>query len=179
MHGLVTLLPQPHYAQVESIWDALEARFDLRGIRVTPYPHFSWQIGEHYPEAELRAALEEIAARTPPFTATTTGLGLFSGPRPVIFIPVVKSPALTALHRALWERLLPICQGGSPYYSPENWVPHISLAYDDVTPGRLGPVMEYLAFETYNWEMTVDNIAFIYEPAGATGQLTLRCPLRG
>ena len=36
MHGLVTLLPEPYFAQVESLWDGLEVNFGLNGIRITP-----------------------------------------------------------------------------------------------------------------------------------------------
>ena len=48
MHGLVSLLPEPFYAQVESIWRELERDFGLTGIRVTPFPHFSWEGVEDY-----------------------------------------------------------------------------------------------------------------------------------
>ncbi len=40
MHGLVSLLPEPHYTRVENIWQELETRFGLSGIQVTPYPPF-------------------------------------------------------------------------------------------------------------------------------------------
>jgi hypothetical protein len=50
-------------------------------------------------------------------------------------------------------------------------VPHISPAYLDITPDKLGPVMEWLAFQDFSWEMAIDNLAFIYEPEGAVGTL--------
>lgn len=173
MHGLVSLLPEPFYARVETIWQELETRFGLSGIQVTPYPHFSWQIGEDYPQNLLDEAAQNVSASTPPLTVTTGGLGLFTGERPVIYISVVKTPTLSAVHKLIWERFKNVCNGVSPLYSPESWMPHISIAYEDVTAKNIGPVMQWLAFQDFNWEMTIDNISFICEPSGTIG--TLQC----
>lgn len=179
MHGVVTILPQPYYAQVEALWDELEENFGLRGIRVTPFPHFSWQIGEEYDTAALQEALTRLSASQPPLQVSTTGLGLFTGERPVLFIPVVKSPQLAAFHQALWEALEPITIGASPYYSPQNWMPHISLVYDDLTAENMGVVLKSLACRTFNWEFTADNLSFIYEPSGVTGTIQVNIMLKG
>lgn len=179
MHGVVTLLPQPYYAMVEAIWDELQEKHGLTGIRITPYPHFSWQIGEEYDIQKLQSALMDIAQHQAPFSVKTTGLGFFTGERPVMFIPVVKSPQLQAFHSQVWQALLPVTKGASPYYSPENWAPHISLAYEDLTPGNIGKVAKAFAFRSYNWEFLVDNLSFIYEPSGVTGTLQVTISLKG
>jgi 2'-5' RNA ligase len=62
----------------------------------------------------------------------------------------------------------------SAYYAPASWTPHISLAYSDVTSENLPRVMDRLAFQTYNWEIRVDNITFIYEPDGQVGEIRYR-----
>lgn len=173
MHGLVSLLPEPYYTRVETIWQELERRFGLTGIQVTPYPHFSWQIGEEYPTNLLEKAAQEISQTTPPLKITTGGLGIFTGEHPVIYISVVKTPALSAIHKQIWGRFTGVCNGVSPLYSPESWMPHISLAYEDVTPQNIGPAMQWLAFQDFHWQMTINNISFICEPSGAIG--TLQC----
>ena len=48
MHGLVSLLDPEHYQQVENLWNELEEECGLEGIKVTPYPHFSWLIAEDF-----------------------------------------------------------------------------------------------------------------------------------
>ena len=176
MHGLVSLLPEPFYQRVESAWKTLEDEVGLHGIRVTPYPHFSWQIAEDYDLEQLHSSLEQIAAKTKPFRVYTTGLGLFTGPRPVIFIAVVKTPELMRFHSRVWESALDTSKAASLYYSPEQWMPHISLAYEDVTPENIGVAMKKLAFQPYTWEMQVDNFAFIYEPKGVIGRLRFKIP---
>lgn len=179
MHGVATILPQPFHRMVEDIWDELETRHGLSGIRVTPYPHFSWQIGEEYDQEKMSKALSQIAARTKPFTVFTTGLGLFTGAVPVIFIPVVKTQELLDLHRQVWEALAPVTTGCSPYYSPSMWVPHISIAYADVTMQNIGPVMQTLAFRSFNWEFLADNFVFIYEPQGTIGEMLVNLLFSG
>jgi hypothetical protein len=179
MHGLVSLLPQPQYQMVQAIWDRLAIENDLQGIRVTPYPHFSWQIAKEYDFERLQDIVGQIALKTPPIRVNTAGLGLFSGSRPVIYVSVVKNPRLTELHAAIWQNVQPAAQGLSPYYAPEAWMPHISLAYEDVTPTNIGPVMQNIAFQNFAWEMTVDNIALIYEPEGQVGALKFQIQLTG
>jgi 2'-5' RNA ligase len=163
---------------VEDIWDELEDKFGVNAIRITPYPHFSWQIGEEYDVLSLKQSLEEIALNQPAFTVQTTGLGLFSGEKPVLFIAVVKSPELMAFHRRIWDALLPITNGAHPYYSPQNWVPHISIVYEDLTAENIGGILKLLSFRPYYWEFQVENLSFIYEPAGVCGTLQVNIPLR-
>lgn len=180
MHGLVTLLPEPFYAQVETLWDGLEENFGLKGIRVTPYPHFSWNIAEEYERPAMDWALAETALETPIFKVPTDGIGLFPAPVPVLFIKVLRNPILDALHKQLWERLLPISTDLSPYYNAENWQPHISLAYSDLTSEQLPDVRAWLeAQESYQWEMDVNNICYIHEPGGQVGELQLNVLLQG
>lgn len=166
MHGLVSLLPDPYYARVKQIWQELETRFGLKGIQVTPTPHFSWQIYADYPTPLLEQTAQKVAARTKPFQITTTGLGLFTGSHPVIYIPVVKTAALSAVHQQIWHDLGYEQKGTSPLYSPGCWMPHISLAYEDVTSVNIGPVMQWLAFQDFTWEMTIDNLSYICQRDG-------------
>ncbi len=180
MHGLVTLLPHRYYQQVENLWDALEIHFGLKGIRITPFPHFSWHIGSHYRLSQIEKHLKRIAAQTPLFSVQTNGLGCFTAQRPVIFIQVLRSPKLDSLHNQLWQAAAPIARGMSDYYHPAQWIPHISLAYDDLTAEMLPDVQTWLRQrDTFQWQMKVDNLSFIYEPDGKKGKLKFSIPLSG
>jgi 2'-5' RNA ligase len=172
-------LPEPFYRQVEDLWERLDALYSLRGIRVTPYPHFSWQIAEDYDFTRLEPALRAIATTAEPFRVFTTGLGIFSGPRPVIYIPLVKTSALMSFHTMVWELCQPAGRNASPFYHPQSWIPHISLAYSDVHEQNIAAVMQDLAFQSFNWDLRVDNIALIYESDGTTGTLRYNFPFEG
>lgn len=58
-------------------------------------------------------------------------------------------------------------------------MPHISLAYTDVTPQTLSCRMEHLAFQPINFEMWVNNLALIFEPDGKIGTLRYRFEFEG
>ncbi len=179
MDGLVSILPEPYYQQVQSIWDNLEDKFKLSGIRVTPYPHFSWQIAESYDQPWLEQEIRRLAAEEHRFSIRTSGLGIFSGPQPVIYIPVVKNQALIEFHARVWALAAPTALDASPspYYDPDHWMPHISLAYTDVDIHNIASIMTHLAFTTYDWEMEIDNLTFIAEPTGTIGQLKFKYKL--
>lgn len=185
MYGLASILPEPYYTQVERIWDKLESCCGLTGIRETPYPHFSWQIAHSYPDKLFEIAVSELSKQISPFRVRTAGLGIFGSVTPVIYIAVVRDPQLTELHRQIWERLAQITVEPSPYYHPNYWMPHITLAYDDVTPLNIGTVMQTLAFEGYNWEMWIDNLTMIWategtdKTTGIAGATIRRYPLLG
>jgi 2'-5' RNA ligase len=76
-----------------------------------------------------------------------------------------------SLHEFIWEATQEVGEGISPFYSPEFWMPHISLAYEDVDHTNVAEVIGDLAFEQFNWEMMIDNIALIFEPTGDIGAL--------
>jgi 2'-5' RNA ligase len=137
-------------------------------------PHFSWQIAGNYDFASLEAALKDLASEIQPFTVHTAGLGLFTGSRPVVYIPVVKDRKLLSIHERIWNTAYKFSQEASPYYDPTFWMPHISLAYEDITPQNIGPLMETLAFRSSTWKMTIDNIALIFEPDGEIGALKFK-----
>ena len=176
MHGLVTLLEDQYYKAVEDIWHELRRDCGVFGIEVTPFPHFSWMIAEDYDQEAMQQALDSLAAEAKPFTIKTTGIALFTGEAPVVYIPLTRNAELSAFHAKVWERLFPHLTGASLLYHPNSWMPHISLAYTDVSPENLDCVMQKLAFKSFNWELSVDNFSFISEPDGDIGILQYQFP---
>ena len=179
MHAIVSLLPQPIYREVEEIWDQLEQEFGLQGVRPARFPHFSWQGARDYDESALEKTLSRFAAQIHPFKVRTTGLGVFSGVQPVLFIPVIKTRQLADLHRQIWQDLESDGSGINPYYCPDNWTPHISLALTDLTTATIGPVIETLALKTFNWEFEVDNLAHIFISEEGVGGIRIRKDFTG
>jgi 2'-5' RNA ligase len=161
MNGIASLLNDPQKTQIEAIWQELEEKCGLIGVRITPFPHFTYQVVEAYDQARLGPILQELAREAQPFTVHTTGLGLFTGEVPVIYLPLVKNDLLLHFHKVIWDRVKEVAQGASPYYAPDMWMPHITLGYGDVTHFNLGCAMEALAFRDFDWQISVDNLTFI------------------
>ena len=179
MHAVVSLLPQPIYQEVEEIWDQLERDFGLQGVSPARFPHFSWQGARDYDESALEKTLSRFAAQIQPFKVRTTGLGVFSGVQPVLFVPVIKTRQLADFHRQIWQDLEADGSGINPYYCPDNWTPHISLALTDLTNATIGPVIKTLATKTFKWEFEVDNLSHIFISENGVGGIRIRKDFTG
>lgn len=166
MHGVVSLLDNRHYAQVEQLWAEIVSRFGLRGICKTPYPHFSYHVSTNYDLERLQSVLAGVARETAVFSITTGGLGIFTGPSPVLYIPIVRTAALSQLHERVWTAVESVSSGTQIYYSPANWLPHITLAQHDLTPENLPLIVRWLNQQSLNWQVTIDNLSLIIDTEG-------------
>ncbi len=163
MHGVVSLLPEQHYRQVEHLWAELQEVFSVRGVYITPYPHFSYQIAQDYDLARVTPVLKRLASNTTTFQVRTSGIGIFTGASPVIYIPVVRSLELSQLHEDLWNELSEAGTGIQEYYSPAQWMPHITIGFGDITGENLPAILRWLNERDFTWEFTVDNLAIIHD----------------
>jgi len=163
MHGIVSLLDDKHYLLIENLWAELDQEFAVRGVYITPYPHFSYQIAQGYNVEQLEPILRRFASRQAVFQVKTSGLGIFNGPHPVLYIPVVRSTELTAFHQALWPEISTAGSGISNYYHPANWMPHITIGFGDINKENLSNIVRSLAERDFNWEVTIDNVALIHD----------------
>ena len=164
MNGIASSLDPVASVSVESLWQVLEHECGLVGVKITPFPHFTWQVADGYDLPRLEIMLHGLARQTRPFTVRSAGLGLFTGESPIVYIPLVKDEYLLRFHAKLWKLTDGIASTPHPYYAPDKWVPHITLAYGDVSAQNLDCVMQALAFRSFEWEIRVDNLAFMAQP---------------
>lgn len=163
MHGIVSLLDSLHYQYTEDLWTELRQEFGVQGVYVTPYPHFSYHVASDYDVEMLAPILNSVATNQPPFQVSTSGLGIFTGKAPVLYIPVVRNPSLTQFHETLWRELSNTGNKIQTYYHPKHWIPHITIGFGDLNSDTLAHVVHYLSGRDFNWEITVDNLALIYD----------------
>jgi 2'-5' RNA ligase len=112
-----------------------------------------------------------VVSTVTPFTIRTSGLGIFTGLRSVVFIALVKNAALMSFHKMLWDLTRPFSSELNPLYSPEYWMPHISLVYEDTNTINIAGLMQKLAFQPFVWEMSIDNLALIFQENGKAGKV--------
>ena len=168
MNGIASLLDQLTTDRIQSLWQELDTRCGLVGVKVTPFPHFSWQVTEGYDLTRLETILRKLARQSKPITIHTAGLGIFTGENPVIYISIVKDESLLHFHTSLWKQIEEIAIRPAPYYAPDQWVPHITLAYNDVRQDNLNCAIQALASESFNWEIQVDNLVFVAQTDNQT-----------
>lgn len=155
--GVVSVLDQHHYKIVENLWAEMRQRFGVGDPGIEAMPHFSYHVAENYNDERVAAVLREVAAVERPFTITTSGIGIFPAPTPIIYVPIVRTPDLTRLHAHLFAQLEPIAQESNPHYSPTSWFPHITLGHNDISLEKLGPISQWLHQQALNWTITIDN----------------------
>src|SRR5512133_3213126 len=92
-------------------------------------PHMTLFLSEAMDRPALREAFEALAAKTQPFPTAFAALGIFLGESGVVFLSPIVNQALLDLHAAFWRAAEPHVQAIPAYYSPGQWVPHITLAF--------------------------------------------------
>jgi 2'-5' RNA ligase len=169
MFAIATLLDPNSDTQTREFWQLLEKDCGLAGINTTPLPHFSWQGAEDYPVSDVERILRETTGEMAPFLIRTAGLGLFTGPVPVLYLALVKTENLMVLHRKLWENVGPLASGLNRHYSPDLWMPHITIAYQDLNGDNLACAVKNLIFTPIDLVIQVDQLALLYQNDEDTG----------
>jgi 2'-5' RNA ligase len=179
MEGIATILGEPYFETVKSIWRQVEETCRFQCVKATSIPHFSWHVADTYPEQPLSHILEAVCASARPFWVRTAGLGIFTAEKCVLYISIVSDSHLIQFHTRLWECLEGIGSKPSPYYAPGQWVPHITLALEGLEAEELSCVVKNLACRSFIWEILVDHLAVIGETGLESGTDLLRFPFGG
>jgi 2'-5' RNA ligase len=112
-------------------------------------------------------------------TSHVFGLGIFSGDRPVLYLPIVKSQAMIDLHNQIWERLGSLADRANGYYSPAFWLPHITLAINDLRRENLACALESVAFEPVELTISVDNLILVVQKGNPSSTVPVSSLTRG
>ncbi len=161
MIAITSLLDNKYSDRVSELTGLLEAKFGLAGVKITPYPHLTLLTAKIPDMDELKHYLDQFCLETPVFTVRTTGLGIFPGENPVVYIPVLRTHTLNTLHNKLHHDVSEMSSEMGVFYNPNLWLPHLSLALGDMTTELLGPVLTFLCQYTFNWEIKIDNLTIL------------------
>jgi 2'-5' RNA ligase len=159
---VVSMLDPEHYQQVKDLWAELAKKFGVTGIYVSSRPHITFQIATSYEVKSLESILQRFAAGKTSLKVRTSGLGLFTGSEPILYIPVVRSPELTQFHEALWQEFSRTVSSIEDLYHPSRWIPHITIGIGDMNKRNLSQIIRFLADRDFNWEITLDNIVLVH-----------------
>ncbi|MCC7359970.1 MAG: 2'-5' RNA ligase family protein [Anaerolineales bacterium] len=167
MEGLVSRLDPQHDDQLNGLVAELAQVFNLARQHLPPFPHFSYQIAPRYDRAGLPEALAQVARRHAPLSVRTSGLGLFPGDDPVLYLPLVRTAALSALHADLWATLAPFAVEPPPLYAPDQWTPHLTLISGGLSAAGLGEAVQRLLPRGLYWNIAISALSFIADSGAA------------
>ncbi len=177
MPGVVSLVDGAAGELVYGLWDRLTRELGIAAAPPGAIPHVTYHVAEGYGEAAV-SVMDSLATRFAPFEVGVTGLGLFSGRPPVLYLAVVRSRPLAALQEAAYQALTPICAGTGEYWASDRWAPHITLAMEGLTPELVTHAMAFLADMDLAAQVRINNLALLDERTG-THELIARTPLTG
>lgn len=121
-------------ARIASLWDALAAAGHSTSMQRLGYvPHLTLLVWPDAAADALAGQVRALARLVPPQISIAT-LGVVPGERDLLWLGVVPTQPLLALHAALADC---IDQVPHPHYRIGAWMPHITLA-DDLAPARIG-----------------------------------------
>lgn len=163
------------------IWTDLEKSCEYVGLNKTTIPHFSWQTAEAYQFEPLKKELFSLSRSIRSFKFRTSGLGIFSNHRKILFLIIVKDRALLDLHQRIWEQTIQYAVNPNLLYSPESWIPHISLNLNDLTEDQFLCAVKELSNRSLNFELLVNKLGLIFLTPTTSGidALYPLSPLKG
>lgn len=141
--------------------------------------HLSWQGARSYALEETENRIRMIARTFAPIETRIDGLGIFTGKEPVLYLTVTRTPLLSALNETVWEALHPLAEEVNPYFSPEEWVPHISILYgDDKSAPGMSCAVEKLIRKELRISIKIDHLSLGFFQDQENGAV-FRYPLTG
>jgi len=162
MYTIASLLPQDANQLLENLWNSLQDECSTALVTPAPFPHISWQIAGNYLLNNTKIVIADFCEQYRPFEIHSKGLGLFTGVSPILYCPVVKNFNVYSIHQTIWSRLDGLCQDINPNYHIDNWIPHISLSYGDLTPQNLTCAISRLLLNEFEIHSFVDNISILF-----------------
>lgn len=175
MYGIVSALDDEHQDAVWRLWAEIEREFGV-SLSETHVPHFSYHVAKTY-GATVGETLDGVAATTAPVRTASLFTGVFNAPPPLFFLPLVRTDALSALHRRLWAELEPIAVGVMDRYAADRWFATVNLA-PDLETDISRELLPFLLSRDLQWEITVDNVCLLHD-TGERQLLEARFDLRG
>lgn len=171
MYAIISKLDPKTSEVVNTLWEKLCKQCGLRAIYKIPLPHLSWLVAEGLDLPGASKMLGQICKRTSQLTVHVFGLGVFTGEKPVLYLPTVKSHAMISLHEEIWKKLGPLSEDAQLYYSPKLWVPHITLALNDLTEENLPCAINATAFESIELFVGINGLAIAEYDGDKAGEI--------
>jgi len=164
---LLSILPQPHYDKVLKIWEDLENRFNIKWVKDNiSIPHLTWNVAEKYNIENFNDVIKKSIKSLDSITIKTQGLGLFSGEKITLYIPLKPTKELLHFHDFLWNLVNVNDTKLNKYYSPANWIPHITLAVEDIDKKNVGQVVSYLSKKKFKFQIKLDSVSIVHRYVG-------------
>lgn len=149
-----------------TLWDDLHRMFGISRIKTTSFPHLTWVIAKQSNEVLVDKQLNTISKKSSPFVLSTNGIGLFTGKRPAIYIQIKPSIYILEFQKQLYDLLSDHSEELKKFCAPDRWIPHISVAIEDINVSNIGKVMAYLLPNTFKYDIRIEKVTLVRKEIG-------------
>ena len=149
--------------KIHNIWNELDFACEMNQVKFAPIPHFSYMTYKNVINpVGLQQALEKVSYEINPFRIQVNGIGIFQGPKPILYLPIVKTQLLLQIHSKVLNAASPHISEFSDFYLEENWIPHITLAIRDINLDNISCAVNQCMQFDLSFSLTIDHLAILY-----------------
>jgi len=88
-----------------------------------------------------------------------------------VYIQIKPSVQILDFQKELYETFSNHSDGLKRFYAPDRWIPHISLAIEDIDTDNIGKVMAYLLPKTFKHDLRIETVSLVRKETGQTMEL--------
>jgi 2'-5' RNA ligase len=159
MIGIVSNLEGKPYRDVKKLWTLFERKYNSRAIQAYSHPHFTYQIARTSDVKGLKSEFRKLAPQIGPFQIEVDGARHFR--KDVIYLKVRKTRELIRIHRLVHRFLESRCRDLLELYTPKSWIPHITLAMEDLTKDRFEEAWRELKGSRIAFKQRMHNLCLV------------------
>jgi 2'-5' RNA ligase len=159
--GIASLLTGDERDEVLRFWNLFETEYASIGVQSFDHPNLGFQGGSCSNIDSLKDDMSNLCDSISPFEVIVEGFGFFESPSKVVFLKVKKKDELIELHKKINNFLAKCCENLFEFYTPENWVPHITLAMDDLSETGFNNFKERHKDNLPSFKQTISNLALV------------------
>lgn len=161
----------------QSVWQKIldsipKSRIALVNHDNSEYAHISWIISQQMDVLKVEKTLKTISSTQSPMLISSGGLGIFSGEKPVVTLQLVRNSSLNILHNKVWTKCHKDMENSKPYYSPDFWMPHVTLLHDEFTTLDYSEFLMSCIYSPIQLDIPLTNLAIMYQDGQNAGVLS-------
>lgn len=157
--AIVSNLEGQPYKDVRVLWKLFERKYLSKSIQAYSHPHVSFQSGTTPDVRQSKRDFENVASQIRPFQIEVMGARHFR--KDVIYLAVKRTRELAKIHKLINRFLDGQCQDLVELYTPKHWLPHVTLAMEDLTEENFEKAWMEFGGSNIRFKQRLHNICMV------------------
>ncbi|MDD3627229.1 MAG: 2'-5' RNA ligase family protein [bacterium] len=157
--AVISILEGEYYDCIRDLWEKLNKKFGLYKVCVFKHPHMTFQGGIPKNGINTKNIFNDYFKNEKPFMIKVNNVKKF-GNR-VIYLSIEKTKRLSELNKKSNKFMKSICTNVVDLYEPDKWIPHITLALDDIPEKKFKEIFSYIKSKDIRFRLTARNLSLV------------------